>query len=211
MSKYAKAYAIKNQWINMSLYFINFMYNTRKNFILEKITTLYAATLSLTTSPIIFYYIAYKELNNAIKYPNELLINESVCSYITLKDRLKDNNNPIGGLQTNNKWLANGKYIKTDFIKMNKTDIINIYEIKEYGFALNKNDKKQDGTQLLNGYILYKRNSNTLSDSGSNTTNQERQNNITSSNIWNDDDLVYFLKATNNNDIIKFLVDAGII
>ena len=31
MASYVKAFAIKNQWINFSLYFINFMYKTKKN------------------------------------------------------------------------------------------------------------------------------------------------------------------------------------
>lgn len=203
---YAKAYAIKNQWLNMSLYFINFMYNTRKSFITDKILAL---TSALVLDPFVFYYVTYKEISQALSYSS--VNNSNVCSFITLQDRLKDNNNPIGGLQSNTKWLANGVFIQTDIIKMNKTDIINLYEIKEYGFAINKKDRKKDGTLLLNDYNSFKRQSNFSSSPSTNITNQERSNNNSNSTTWNDDELVYILKATNNNDILQYLINSKII
>jgi hypothetical protein len=87
-TKYVKGYAIKNQWLNFSIYFTNFIYKTKNN-------------------------------------PS----NNNVCEWITLKDRLKDNNNPIGAKEINNKFLVNGSVTNTDFIEVNKQDLINFFEI----------------------------------------------------------------------------------
>jgi hypothetical protein len=144
-----RAFSIKNQWMNLSLYFINFMYKTKNN-----------------------------------------PINNRVCEWITKKDRLKDNNNPIGGGQKNNKWLANGDNIKTDFIEINKEDFIYLFENKFLGFRINKNNLK--GSYKRTDNITY-----------ANVTNQENNN--------NDPSLIYFLKGTNTNDILKYLVSAKII
>ena len=42
MALHTKAYSIKNQWINMSLYFINFMYTTKKPFLKTKVGSVVA-------------------------------------------------------------------------------------------------------------------------------------------------------------------------
>jgi hypothetical protein len=54
-----------------------------------------------------------------------------VCDHFTFKERLKDNENPLGGGFTNNKFLANGTGYKTDFIEVNKEDIVEIFKNTE--------------------------------------------------------------------------------
>ena len=212
MATHTFAYSIKNQWLNMSLYFINFMYRTRKPFgdtlvgkLIKSIVLIriYAQTLISKPNPIIlidttktiagqFYTTFNSEWNEQNIY---------VCKYITKPNRLKDNSDLLGGRQRNSKWFASGDYIKTKFIKLDKTDIITFFGNNDNGFAYNKNK--------LNNPTNYYRQSNTSSNFNTNITNQERDD--TNQNIYNNDNLYYFLKATNNNDIIKFLIGAGII
>jgi hypothetical protein len=160
-------YSIKNQWLNFSLYFINFMYKTKN-----------------------------KSFRN------------KVCRFITSKYRIADNEQPIGAKQKNNKWLANGNYIKTAFIEVDKTDFINFYNYKN-----TTNNQEQLGFRLQSGQFLgnYKRAENPASGPfpSPNITNQERDS--LNSNVWNDGTSYYFLKGANDNDIFKYLIDAGIV
>jgi hypothetical protein len=157
---YVKAFAIKNQWINFSLYFVNFMYKVKKN-------------------------------NSRNR----------VCEWIVSKYRLEDNNKPIGGKQTNNKFLANGETFKTDFIEVDKTDLLNFFTRSELGYV----EKKSN----LIG--KYKRADNLDSSLTKNITNQERKNEDSAAAIYNNEEYYYFLKGTNTNDILKYLVSSKII
>jgi len=159
---YVKAFAIKNQWINFSLYFVNFMYKTKKN-----------------------------DSRNR------------VCEWIVSKYRLEDNDKPLGGKQTNNKFLANGNIFNTDFIEVDKTDLVNFFTRSELGYV----EKKSN----LIGKNNYKRANDFQSSLTKNITNQERENEISSSAIYNNEDYYYFLKGTNTNDILKYLASAKII
>ena len=172
MPQFFNAYSIKNQWINFSLYFTNFMYKTQN-----------------------------KDFRN------------KVCKFITNKYRLKGNENPIGGRQKNNIWLANGDYTKTTFVEVNKDDFIKFYnykntnlpapfnQIEQLGFRIQKNDLK--GT--------YMRSENPTSNSSTNLTNQERQSNDGASAVWNDGNSYYFLKGANDNDIFKYIIQSNIL
>lgn len=171
------AYAIKDQWINFSLYFTNFMYKTKN-----------------------------KSFRN------------KVCKFITNKYRLQGNDNPIGGKQKNNIWLAHGDYTKTAFIEVDKSDFIKFYDYKNSKLAAPFNQVEQLGFRVekvdsqtgnINFQGNYKRSENLDSNSGSNRTNQER--NASNSNVWNDGNSYYFLKGTNDNDIFKYLVESNII
>jgi hypothetical protein len=224
MPTHTFAYSIKNQWINMSVYFINFMYRTRKPFgdttlgtIVNSLLLGGALQLSLQIYKNIPFLISIvsssliKKSNQTIaeQYLNKIIEdfnlkkekNVYVCQHITQPNRLKDNNDLLGGKQRNSKWFASGDYIKTKFIKLDKTDIITFFGNNDNGFAYNKN--------ILNNPTNYNRQSNTASSFNTNITNQERDDNNT--NIYNNDNLYYFLKATNNNDVIRFLIGAGII
>jgi hypothetical protein len=159
---YVKAFAIKNQWINFSLYFVNFMYKVKKN-------------------------------NSRNR----------VCEWIVSKYRLEDNNKPIGGKQTNNKFLANGETFKTDFIEVDKTDLLNFFTRSELGYV----EKKSN----LIGKDNYKRADNLNSSLAKNITNQERKNEDSAAAIYNNEDYYYFLKGTNTNDILKYLVSSKVI
>jgi hypothetical protein len=222
MADHTFAYAIKNQWLNMSVYFINFMYNTSKPFA-------DTAVGKLLKNPVFkgvvqFYRYAPLVLNPvglaiaateiiATKYATDYnnswataLNDKYVCSYIMTPNRLKDNNDLLGGKQRNSKWFANGDHIQTKFIKLDKADIITFYGNPDNGFAYDKS--------MLKNPNNYERKSNITSGNGPvkfNITNQERQNNDPASPTWNDDNLYYFLKSTNNNDVIKFLIGSGII
>jgi len=154
-----KAYAIKNQWINLSLYFLNFM-----------------------------YVLKNKDTNNR------------VCEHLVKKTRLRDNNNPIGGKVKNNVFLANGDNIKTDFIEINKNDLLVLFEEQKLGFVKEK--------LSLNG--SYKRQNNP-GEPIKNVTNQERENNDPAIQNWNNSNWFYFLKGLNTKDIIRFLVNSKII
>jgi len=156
--KYVKGYAFKNQWLNFSLYFTNFLYKTKNN-------------------------------------PN----NNKVCEWITLKDRLKDNVNSIGGKEINNKFLVNGDVTNTDFIEINKNDFIDFFRINDLGFQ--KNIKDLDGN--------YKRNDNSV-NYADNLTNQERETWDVNSEK-NNNDILYFMKGTNVNDIIEYVVNSKIV
>ena len=156
------AFSIKNQWLNMSLYFINFMYKTKRN-------------------------------------PSK----NEVCNSITNKNRLSDDNRDLGGGQRNTKWLANGASIKTDFIKLDKTDIISFFEQKPTGFSLRININE------LNNPGNYKR--KTDNNGRSNITNQERFGDNADSPVKNNNNILYFLKGTNSRDLIRFTISANVI
>jgi hypothetical protein len=165
MAEFLHAYSIKNQWLNFSLYFTNFMYKTKN-----------------------------KSFRN------------KVCRFITSKYRLADNEEPIGGRQKSNKWLANGNYIKTAFVEVDKTDFINFYNYRN-----TTNNQEQLGFRLQSGQFLgnYKRAENPSSSQIQNITNQERD--PLNSNVWNDGSSYYFLKGANTNDVFKYLFEAGIV
>jgi hypothetical protein len=183
MANYIKTFSIKNQWTNLSVYFINFMYNTKRISFLGNLFTIGL----LITSPLSLLAIA-----NLIR-DSTRNDDTNVCRYITLKDRLKDNDAPIGGLQKNNKWLASGDHINTDFIKLDKTDFISLYENDKYGFTKAKKDLKSPTN--------YKRADNLII-----ITNQDNNGNLVEG-----DKLIYFLKATQNNDILEYLRNSKII
>lgn len=228
------AYAIKNQWINMSLYFVNFMYNTKKPFrdtavgkVLKSRAFKYFAYYYYLTqvgfvAPWLFIAIGANMIRgditgdytieyNSIFGPDDSYQNsKQVCRYLTTPDRLKDNNDELGGGQKNTKFLANGDFIHTNFIKLDKTDLVKFFENSDNGFSFRRNQ--------LNNPSYYMRHDNFTTPSISqpvagyqynytytnNITNQERDQNNTSIN--NDNDEFYFLKATNNNDIVIFTV-----
>jgi hypothetical protein len=168
MATYVKGFAIKNQWMNLSLYFINFMYKTKKN--------LYRSRVCGTDdNPYNFWIVDIAHL--------------------------KDNNNPIGGKEKNNKWLAYGERIKTSFIEVDKVDLVTFFEKPELGFRFSRTDLKGNG---------YKREENN-SRPNNNLTNQERLGNDPNSTTWNDTVSYYFLKGANNNDIFQFLVNSKVI
>lgn len=91
--------SFRNQWLNFSLYFIQFKYLTKRNI-------------------------------SKSKY----------CAFIlNLRERLRKNDNPIGGREKSNQYLINGKYFKTDFITVDKRDILKMIteypEVKGYTYA----------------------------------------------------------------------------
>jgi hypothetical protein len=164
---FVKAFAIKNQWMNLSLYFINFMYKTKKN-------------------------------------PGRNRVcgtDDSNRFWIVEKNFLKDNDNPIGGKEKNNKWLAYGEKINTCFIEVNKEDLVTFFEKPQLGFRFSRTDLKGNG---------YARAENP-STSSNNMTNQERLLDDPASPTWNDGSSYYFLKGANNNDIFQYLVDSKVI
>jgi hypothetical protein len=166
---YVKAFAIKNQWINFSLYFINFMYKTKKRDFRNKVC-------------------GYDNNNDF---------------WIVNKYHLKDNNNPIGGKEKNNKFLAFGNRIKTCFIEVDKTDLINFFERPELGFRIDIKDL------VGRGYARAENPNSGLN--ADNTTNQERLSDDPASTTWNDGVSYYFLKGANNNDIFQYLIDSKIV
>jgi hypothetical protein len=212
MAVKTKAYAIKNQWLNMSLYFINFMYTTRKPFRETKVgkvvqnryfrygVYLYYFFPFILAGPGGWIALATSVLPSVVQaetliefsqfYASSYQDDSQVCKYLTLVNRLKDNNDQLGAGVTNSKWLANGDYINTNFIKLDKTDIVSFFENLDNGFSL-------DRTQL-NGPNNYMR--HTL-NSG-NITNQERD--PLNSSINNNNNIFYFLKGKNNKDIILY-------
>jgi len=170
MAQFFHAYAIKDQWLNFSLYFTNFMYKTKNKTFRNK-----------------------------------------VCKFITNKYRLSDNENPIGGKQKNNKWLAHGDYTKTTFIEVDKNDFIKFYDYKNPNLIPPDNNIEQLGFRLEKTEFQgnYMRAENTDSSSTTNRTNQERD--PLNPNVWNDGKSYYFLKGANDNDIFKYLVQSNII
>jgi hypothetical protein len=208
------AYAIKNQWLNMSLYFINFMYNTSKPFadtLVGKILkskafkygfyTLKTGPSFLVTPLLLKTYAIGKLEEFTGIYGNFVNDGKNVCGYITTPDRLKDNNEPLGGREKNTKWLANGDFIKTDFILLDKTDIISFFENPDSGFSIKKDN--------LNSPNNYKR--HTTNNGSQNITNQERENDDSNSNNKNNNNILYFLKGTNGNDIITYTISTNVI
>ena len=164
-AQFFHAYSIKNQWLNFSLYFTNFMYKTK----------------------------------------NKVHRNK-VCRRITSKYRLAGNENPIGGKQKNNIWLANGETTKTTFIEVNKEDFITFFNYKNTNQALptNLRDIEQLGFRVKKSDVkgIYMRSENPTSNSATNITNQERDSQNQA--VWNDSVSYYFLKGVNDNDIFKY-------
>jgi len=217
MAIQTKAYAFKNQWLNMSLYFINFMYTTRKPFRETKIGKLlqnryfrYGAylytfypfilagpagwlSLALNVAPSVVQAETLAEFSQL--YASTYQDDSQVCKFLTLVNRLKDNNDQLGAGVTSSKWLANGDFIKTNFIKLDKTDIISFFENLDNGFSLNR-------IQLNgpNNYMRHPWNSG-------NITNQERDPN--NSSINNNNNILYFLKGKNSKDIILYSLAAN--
>jgi hypothetical protein len=86
-------------------------------------------------------------------YFENFLYNSSSDKYTNfiIRGRLVDNSDPIGARQNNTKWLANGSTIKTDFILVDKTDLIKFFNYKidgerQRGFRIPKAELK--GTYL---------------------------------------------------------------
>lgn len=92
------------------------------------------------------------------------LSSSTVCNQFTFAERLKDDNRPLGGGVTNTKMLANGDFYQTDFIEVDKNDIIKIFENTEYfntynGFkseSLTGRDEQNPDTIKLTNPNLYK-------------------------------------------------------
>ena len=213
MATYTKAYAIKNQWLNMSLYFINFMYNTKKPF-------RDTAVGKILKSKVFRYSVYVLRVLPSLAFPPALLINLAqayaaetvikygqlwgnvndgtyVCGHITTPDRLKDNNELLGGKQRNTKWLANGDYIKTNFIKLDKTDIVSFFERDDVGFSIEKSQLNSPNNYMRHIY-----------NSG-NITNQEREDNNTNSSVYNNNNIIYFLKGLDYNDVIIYTLSTN--
>lgn len=90
--------SFRNQWLNFTLYFLQFKYRTKKD-------------------------------------PEK----SKFCAFLlSERDRLKKNDKPIGGNQRSTQFLANGKYFKTDFIQVDKQDLLRMMydypEIKGYSY-----------------------------------------------------------------------------
>jgi len=149
--------AFKNQWMNFSIYFENFKYNT----------------------------------TGAFFDPGA-----RVSFFITTTERLKDNERDIGAKQTNTKWLAGGTYIQTNFILVDKTDLLKFYEqkyngITQLGFRIPK-------SELTGNYLRQEK-------PASSTAQYFNQDN---------DDEYYFLigtLSTSNNNVLQYLIDSKII
>jgi hypothetical protein len=54
-----------------------------------------------------------------------------VCDHFTFSQRLTDNENSLGGDYFSNKFLANGENYQTDFIEVDKEDIVEIFKYTE--------------------------------------------------------------------------------
>ena len=126
------------------------------------------------------------------------LSNSKVCPWIISdKTRLKSNSQPIGGKQTNTQFLGDGSTYQTDFIEINKEDLVNVFYNES--FTSNNIDYLQLGLRLdinrLKG--TYKRDDTSLN------TNQETNNNEPSQ--------YYFVKGIFNNDIIQYLINSKVI
>lgn len=112
----ANSNIFKNEWLNFTLYFVQFGYRTKRN----------------------------RSRNR-------------VCSYIIKRkeDHLKDNNEPIaknnnGTMFTNTVFLANGEYFKTDFIKVNKEDLLTIFN---GSIIINQNDRTISSKDIANSFV----------------------------------------------------------
>lgn len=150
------AHTVKNQWINFSLYFPNFLYKTKRN------------------------------LNNS-----------KICTHIipsNSKYRLKGNNAPIGGNQRDNNFLGRGDTYQTDFIEVDKVDLVDFF----YDPKINNNS--QLGLRITNTPLngtTYKRAVTSFN------TNQEISDNDLSQ--------YYFFKGILTNDIMKYLFNSNVI
>ena len=147
--------SIKNQWINLSIYFTNF------------------------------------KLNNETDFGRGPYVDE----YITDKNKLRGDsdlgqNGPKGANQSGVQWLANGDRIKTNFIKINKEDLIKFYVyeidgISQLGFRIPKAELKGEYLRANNP--------------GGNVMNQDNG------------DEYYFLKGAKDNDIFQYLKESNLI
>jgi hypothetical protein len=140
-------------------------------------------------------------MNFSIYFENFKYLTEDntgyVSNFITKNFRLKDNDRPIGAKQKNTKWLANGTYIQTNFILIDKTDFIKFYEqkyngITQLGFRIPKNELSPKGA-YLRSEKPFENNSQYFNQDNSNVNEY------------------YFLIGTNNNNIIQYLIDSKII
>jgi hypothetical protein len=91
--------SFRNQWLNFSLYFIQFKYLSKRD-----------------------------------------LARSKYCSFLlNLRERLRRNDNPLGGRARSNQFLVNGEYFKTDFITVNKEDMLQMIadypQVKGYSYA----------------------------------------------------------------------------
>ncbi len=99
----------------------------------------------------------YKTKNN----PNK----NSVCGFLIpdRQNRLKGNNQPIGGDQKDTIWLANGDNFKSAFIKVDKRDLVNMYTRfpDKHGLSsvetgpLNGEYRKDNDTRTIPNNIIY--------------------------------------------------------
>lgn len=138
--------SFRNQWLNFSLYFIQFKYLTKRN-----------------------------------------LAKSKYCSFLlNLRERLRRNDNPIGGREKSNQYLINGDYFKTDFITVDKRDILKMLteypEVKGYTYIPSE----------LHGKYKSK--------------NTDTNNNIENNNL-----VKTFYRGLGNADCLSFLVKSNII
>lgn len=106
-----KSKSFKNEWLHFCLYFVQFMYKTKK-----------------------------RQRNN------------KVCDFITAKDRLKDNGQPLGANKNNTVFLGkpigdSNNGFKTAFFKLEKKDLLTIE--KFYGRASNNLTPKRVKSDLF--------------------------------------------------------------
>jgi hypothetical protein len=157
-----KAHTIKSQWINFSLYFVNFMYKTSRNTQFSR-----------------------------------------VCDWIIpQKERLKggESNKPIGANQNDIYFLGNGNHYQTDFIEIDKEDLLNIFFNESYTYPNNNLTYLQYGMRIDKSRLkgtTYKRRDTAFN------TNQETSD--------NDPTQYYFLKGVFSNDIIQYLINSKVI
>lgn len=138
--------SFRNQWLNFSLYFVQFKYLTKRD-----------------------------------------LSRSKFCSFLLgLRERLRRNDNPIGGRVRSNQFLANGNYFKTDFITVDKGDILQMLtdypEVKGYTYA----------PKELNG-------------------SYKSKDTFTNNNISNNSLVKTFYRGLGDADCLQFLVKMNII
>ena len=119
-----------------------------------------------------------------------------VSPFITSYKNLVANNRDIGAKQTNTQFLATGTYIQTNFILVDKTDLLKFYDyrinnVKQLGFRIPKSELK--GTYL-----------------------REEKPATSTAQYFNQDNgnEYYFLigtLSTSNNNILQYLIDSKII
>jgi hypothetical protein len=141
-----------------------------------------------------FMNFSYRGDANFDKADSQIVSIDGSINFLDINDQ------PKGGNQKDTRFLANGKFVKTNFIKVNKEDLLKFRDIRNNGDNITQLGFRIPNNELKGNYFRY---------NNSNYSPGFNNNNQTPTFINQDSgDAVgerYFLIGQMNNNCIEYL------